>query len=156
MEIERKFLVTNDNWRQHITSSVRMVQGYLGGNDHSSVRIRVNNDMADINIKAKVIGAQRSEFEYAIPIEDAMEMLELCEKPLIEKTRHHVEHYEHVWEIDEFAGENAGLIVAEVELNAIEEEFERPDWLGAEVTEDVRYYNICLVTNPYSSWRACD
>ncbi len=153
IEIERKFLVTNDNWKQHTTGSLRMVQGYLGGNDHSSIRIRVTGERADINIKAKVIGAQRREYEYEIPLIAAQEMLQdLCDKPLIEKTRHLLRFGQHTWEIDEFVGENAGLVVAEVELASEDEEFEHPDWLGQEVTEDVRYYNICLVNHPYSHW----
>lgn len=154
IEIERKFLVTNDNWRQHTTSSLRMVQGYLGGNDNSSIRIRVCGEQADINIKARVIGIQRNEYEYMIPITDAEEMLQLCDQPLIEKIRHQLDHAGHTWEIDEFFGVNEGLIVAELELGAVNEQFERPDWLGEEVTEDIRYYNICLVDNPYTSWPA--
>ncbi len=153
IEIERKFLVSNDNWRQHTTSSLRMVQGYLGGNANSSIRIRVCGEVADINIKARVIGVQRNEYEYMIPVTEAEEMLQLCDKPLIEKTRHQLSHAGHTWEIDEFCGENEGLIVAELELGAVNEQFERPDWLGKEVTEDVRYYNICLVENPYRSWQ---
>ena len=155
IEIERKYLVKNDNWRQHITGSLHMIQGYLGGNENSSIRIRDSGNKADINIKAKIVGSSRSEFEYMVPISEAHEMLkELCDKPLIEKTRHLVIHAEHIWEVDEFAGENAGLIVAEIELASLNEPFQPPDWLGKEVTEDVRYYNICLVNHPYSSWEA--
>lgn len=153
IEIERKFLLANDNWKQHTTGSLRMVQGYLGGNDNSSIRIRICGDIADINIKARVIGIQRHEYEYVIPVTEAEEMLaQLCDKPLIEKTRHEIDYAGHTWEIDEFSGENAGLVVAEVELGSVNEPFERPDWIGEEVTEDVRYYNVCLVDNPYSRW----
>ncbi len=153
IEIERKFLVINENWKQHITKSERMVQGYLGGNEHNSVRVRINGNVADLNIKSKVIGTARNEYEYKIPTDDAEELInQLCDKPLIEKTRHYLQIGQHIWEIDVFEGENAGLIVAEIELNNIDEAFEKPKWLGSEVTEDSRYYNIFLVNHPFSSW----
>ena len=153
LEIEHKFLVINENWKQHITKTERMVQGYLGGNNQSSVRIRINDEQADINIKAKVVGSQRLEYEYPISIADAEEILnELCDKPLIEKQRHYVKFRQHIWEIDVFEGENTGLVVAEIELSSSDESFELPDWVGQEVTEDARYYNIFLVDAPYSTW----
>ncbi len=153
IEIERKYLVTNDNWQQNADAGIYMIQGYMSSNDKSSVRIRVNDETANLNIKSKTIGAQRSEFDYAIPVAEAMEMLEtLCNKPFIEKTRYHVKFQAHTWEIDVFAGENQGLIVAELELNSIDESFALPDWLGKEVTDDPRYYNICLVSHPYKDW----
>ena len=152
-EIERKYLVINDNWKQDITGSEHMIQGYLGGNDKNSIRVRVNDEQADLNIKGRTIGIQRKEYEYSIPLAEAMELLEhLCDKPLIEKTRYFVKHVDHTWEVDVFERENAGLIVAEIELKAVDEKFASPDWLGAEVTNDVRYYNICLVNEPYSQW----
>ena len=153
IEIERKYLVANDSWQENADAGICMIQGYMSSNEKSSVRVRVNGDTANFNIKSKTIGAQRSEFEYAIPVAEAMEMLEtLCDKPFIEKTRYHVKFIEHTWEIDVFAGENQGLIVAELELNSVDETFELPDWVGIEVTEDPRYYNICLVNHPYKNW----
>lgn len=153
IEIERKYLIVNDNWQQNADEGIYMIQAYMGSNDKSSVRIRVNGETANLNIKSKTIGAQRSEFDYAIPVVEAMEMLEtLCEKPFIEKTRYHVRFQDHTWEIDVFAGENLGLIVAELELNSVDETFALPDWAGKEVTEDPRYYNICLVNHPYKDW----
>ncbi len=153
IEIERKYLLANENWRKNADAGMPMMQGYMSSNDKSSVRIRVNGETAHLNIKSKTIGAQRSEYDYAIPLIDAMEMLEsLCDKPLIEKTRYHVDYQGHEWEIDVFAGENAGLIVAELELSSVDQAFPLPDWVGQEVTEDPRYYNICLVTHPYKDW----
>ncbi len=153
IEIERKFLISSDEWRHNADDGIQITQGYMGGNDKSSVRIRINGDTANINIKSKTIGAQRSEYEYAIPLDEANEMLTaLCDRPYIDKTRYHVNHQGHVWEVDVFAGENEGLVVAELELIAIDETFALPSWVGEEVTEDPRYYNICLVTHPYKNW----
>ena len=152
-EIERKYLIANDGWRDHTDAGIQITQGYMLSNDKSSVRIRVNGDSANLNIKSKTLGMQRSEYEYAIPLDDAREMLTaLCDQPYIDKTRFHVPHEGHVWEIDVFAGENEGLIVAELELDSPDEAFALPDWLGKEVTDDPRYYNICLVTHPYKNW----
>lgn len=153
IEIERKFLVVNDTWRHVADDGIRIVQGYMGSNDKSSVRVRINGDSANINIKSKTIGVQRSEYEYDIPLDEANEMLStLCDRPYIDKTRYIVHHRGHEWEIDEFHGENQGLIVAELELDSTNESYESPNWLGEEVTEDTRYYNICLVTHPYKDW----
>jgi adenylate cyclase len=152
-EIERKYLIANDDWRQHSDAGIQITQGYMGSNEKSSVRIRVNGDSANINIKSKTLGMQRSEYEYAIPLEDAREMLAaLCDRPYIDKTRFHVPHEGRVWEVDVFAGENEGLIVAELELASVDEIFPLPNWVGEEVTEDPRYYNICLVSHPYKKW----
>lgn len=152
-EIEHKFLIVNDNWRNDADEGIYMVQGYMGSNEKSSIRIRINGDSANLNIKSKTIGIQRSEFDYPIPFDEAKEILEsLCDKPFIEKTRFHVKHDEHDWEVDVFAGENEGLIVAEIELNSAEEQFTCPDWVGENVSDDPRYYNICLVTHPYKDW----
>ena len=152
-EIERKFLILNDNWRKEADDGIHMIQGYMGSNEKSSIRIRVNGDSANLNIKSKTLGIQRHEYDYAIPLNEATEMLEtLCDYPLIEKTRYHVMHDGHKWEIDVFAGENEGLVVAEVELSSLEEEISMPDWVGEDVSDDPRYYNICLVTNPYKNW----
>jgi adenylate cyclase len=154
IEIEHKFLLASNGWREFISHSVIYKQGYLSSQATSSIRVRISDKQAWLNIKSATIGTQRSEYEYEIPLADAHEILEnLCLKPVIEKTRHFVKHENHLWEIDEFDGENAGLIVAEIELNALNEAFEKPDWIGAEVTQDVRYYNNNLAKNPYSAWR---
>jgi adenylate cyclase len=153
LEIERKFLLANDNWRTHVRTHQLMRQGYLGGS-RCSVRARIAGDQAWLNIKAKRTGMTRVEFEYPIPRVDADEILrDLCEGPLVEKYRHEIPIGEHVWEIDEFLGDNAGLIVAEIELDGEQEHFERPAWLGAEVTEDQRYYNFNLAKHPYREWK---
>ncbi len=153
IEIERKFLLANDNWRTLVSKSIHYRQGYLNSDKHSSVRIRVSDDTAKINIKSATIGAQRQEYEYDIPAKDAHELLNtLCHKPLVEKTRHLVVVKQHTWEIDEFSGQNQGLIVAEIELSHVDEPFERLDWVGDEVTEDVRYYNNQLAKHPYTRW----
>ena len=152
VEIERKFLTASDAWRACILRSKRIKQGYLGG-DACSVRVRIAGDEASLNIKSKTVGVSRDEFEYVIPMVDAQALLALSTGPKILKTRHWVEHAGACWEIDEFEGENAGLIVAEIELDAIDAGFERPDWLGTEVTDDVRYYNVNLMREPYSRWR---
>lgn len=152
-EIERKFLLKNDGWRTDADEGIHMVQAYMGSNEKSSVRIRIQGDSANINIKSKTPGIQRSEYEYFIPMDEAKEMLEsLCDKPCMEKTRFHVMHDEHEWEIDVFAGDNQGLIVAELELDSVEEDFSLPDWIAEEVSDDSRYYNICLVDHPYKDW----
>jgi adenylate cyclase len=141
-------------WRQEVQYTVDYKQGYLFNNPTSSVRVRVSDQQAWLNIKSATVGSHRTEFEYEIPIDDAYSMLrELCIKPLIEKKRHFIHRGQHVWEIDEFHGENAGLIVAEIELAKIDEVFERPDWLGMEVTHDIRYYNNNLVIHPFNSWQ---
>jgi len=152
-EIERKFLVLNEDWQAHVNAELHIVQGYLATNEFSSTRIRIQNDKANINIKSATLGITRTEFEYTIPVNDARLMLEdLCIKPLIDKTRFAVEHINHNWEIDVFSGDNQGLIVAEIELSAPDEAFEKPSWLGEEVSNDARYYNVCLVKNPYKTW----
>ncbi len=152
-EIERKFLVLNEDWQVHINAELQIVQGYLATNEFSSTRIRIQNDKANINIKSATLGITRSEFEYAIPVVDAQSMIDdLCIKPVIEKTRYIVKYMHHTWEIDVFSGDNEGLIVAEIELSSPDEAFEKPSWLGKEVSNDARYYNVCLVKNPYKTW----
>ncbi|MFO1371311.1 MAG: CYTH domain-containing protein [Candidatus Competibacteraceae bacterium] len=152
-EIEHKFLLRDERWRTQVYRSVLMRQGYLTSDAHCSVRVRVADDQGFLNIKSGTLGIQRSEYEYPIPLPEAEEILDvLCEKPLLEKTRHFVRFGEHLWEIDEFAGDNAGLIVAEVELNRPDESFARPDWLGEDVSHDIRYYNSQLARHPYSLW----
>lgn len=152
IEIERKFKVASEDWRAGVVRSQRMCQGYLGG-DACSVRVRIAGDAAWLNIKSKVPGRVRDEFEYAIPLAEGVALLALCVGPCIVKTRHWLHHAGREWEIDEFEGDNAGLVVAEIELDAVEAVFERPAWLGIEVTDDVRYYNAQLVREPYSLWR---
>lgn len=152
-EIERKFLVADDSWRDQVTHSQVFKQGYLASNEKSSVRVRIAGAHAWLNLKGATLGQSRLEFEYEIPVEDAEQILEnLCDRPYIEKTRYYVEHAGHTWEIDEFAGDNAGLIMAEVELNSENERISLPTWIGKEVTEDPRYYNACLVKQPFNTW----
>jgi adenylate cyclase len=153
IEIEHKFLLSNDNWRNYITSSVKYRQGYLSSQATSSIRVRISDNNAWINIKSATIGTCRNEYEYEIPLDDANEIIEnLCKKPVINKTRHFVTHGNHTWEIDEFHNENQGLIVAEIELTTLDEEFTKPDWIGNDVTNDLRYYNNNLANNPYLEW----
>ncbi len=152
-EIEHKFLLRNDRWRSQVERSARLRQGYLTSDARCSVRVRVANGQGFLNLKSGTLGIQRSEYEYSIPLAEAEEILDtLCEKPLLEKTRHYLHFGEHLWEIDEFAGDNAGLIVAEVELSRIDELFARPDWLGEDVSHDIRYYNSQLARHPYRNW----
>ncbi|MDH5423939.1 MAG: CYTH domain-containing protein [Gammaproteobacteria bacterium] len=153
LEIERKFLLKNNNWREYVQSSTLIRQGYLAPLDTSSVRVRVEGERANINIKSATIGITRLEYEYDIPLSDALEMLDkLCRQPQVHKTRHRIAVEEHVWEIDEFFAENEGLIVAEIELSCESESFERPEWLAEEVSEDPRYYNVNLIKHPYKNW----
>ncbi len=152
IEIERKFLLANADWRAAVERSERLAQGYLGG-ERASVRVRIGGEQAWLNIKSREKGRARLEFEYPIPLPDAGELLQqLCLPGRIEKVRHYVPHRGMLWEIDEFFAENAGLIVAEIELPSVDAEFARPDWLGLEVTEQIRYYNSALAERPYSQW----
>jgi adenylate cyclase len=153
IEIERKFLVRNDSWRAQADAGTRYRQGYFAAPQRASIRVRIEGEHANINIKSAELGVRRQEFEYAIPLHEAEQMLEqLCEQPQVEKTRYHVQHAGHTWEIDVFEGDNAGLVVAEIELEAEDADFARPDWLGEEVSDDPRYYNVSLVTHPYKDW----
>ncbi len=152
VEIERKFLLASDAWRAAVERSERMDQGYLGG-ERASVRVRIAGSGAFLNIKSQQRGTTRLEFEYPLPLDDARQMLDALAMPgRIAKQRHYVSHAGHLWEIDEFEAENAGLVVAEIELASEDERFERPDWLGKEVTDDLRYYNAALAQQPYCSW----
>ena len=160
IEIERKFTVIGDAWRAQVEDSVRMAQGYL--NDHAavqsgaqqvSVRVRIAGAHAFLNMKSREAGPSRQEFDYEIPVADAGALLKLCVGGLIDKTRHHVRIDGWLFEIDEFAGDNAGLIVAEIELPTADAPFPRPAWLGTEVTDHVRYYNLALAARPYAQWR---
>jgi len=153
IEIERKFLIINDNWKTLASEQTEYTQGYFTTHKECSIRIRVAGDNANINIKSATLGIYRSEFDYLIPVKDAKEMLDnLCIHPLIEKIRYKIQYDNHTWEVDVFSGENEGLIVAEIELNSVDEKFRKPDWIGEEVSDDPRYYNVCLVERPYKSW----
>jgi adenylate cyclase len=152
VEIERKFLLADDRWRMEVTRSQRLAQGYLGG-ARVSVRVRIGAELAWLTIKARVAGSRRLEFEYPIPLADAEQLLDELSLPgRIEKIRHHVQVGGRLWEIDEFLGDNAGLVVAEIELDKVDAGFERPSWIGAEVTDQARYYNSALAERPFSLW----
>ncbi len=152
-EIERKFLLKNSSWKELADEGTQYTQGYLVGSKHASVRVRIQGKRAFLNIKSATIDITRQEFEYEIPLDEATEMLEtLCEKPLIDKVRYLIKNENHVWEIDVFSGDNDGLIVAEIELKDKDENFTKPDWLGEEVSDDERYYNVCLVKHPFKDW----
>ena len=173
IEIERKFLLKNDDWKSLVSNKHVIRQGYLQSGlevtQKSSVRIRISGQQANINIKSADQAMLRQEYEYAIPVSDAEQMLTtLCDAVIIEKTRYHVmyesknasnsglnsglNNVSHLWEIDVFENENAGLQIAEIELSHVDELFEIPDWIGKEVTDDVRYYNNYLLDKPYNSW----
>lgn len=152
VEIERKFLVAGDGWRG-LAPGRHYRQGYLSTEAARTVRVRAVGDSGYLTIKGATVNATRVEYEYRIPVEDAHAMLEgLCERPLIEKTRYRIEHRGLVWEVDEFAGENAGLLLAEVELESEDQDIALPEWIGEEVTGDPRYYNANLIANPFSQW----
>lgn len=169
IEIERKFLVSGDGWRVAAHKVVPMAQGYL--NDlaamdasvkgravtgraamRASVRVRIAGDDAFLNLKSRELGHTRQEFDYPIPVVDARALLALSIGGLIDKRRHYVDVQGHLWEVDEFLGDNAGLVVAEIELASADESFAHPDWIGGEVTDRQRYYNLALATRPYSQW----
>jgi CYTH domain-containing protein len=151
-EIERKFLVKSKDWRVPGTGTPYR-QGYLSTVPDRTVRVRLIRDKGYLTIKGISVGATRAEYEYEIPAGEAGEMLDnLCERPLIEKTRYRVEYQGLTWEIDEFDGDNAGLVIAEVELDEEDQAVMLPDWVGKEVTDDRRYYNANLIANPYIRW----
>ncbi|MBF0368344.1 MAG: CYTH domain-containing protein [Magnetococcales bacterium] len=153
VEIERKYLVKNDAWRDG-AQGVAFRQGFLSTQKERVVRVRMAGEKGTLTIKGVTRDVSRVEFEYEIPKADAEQLLDqLCERPLIEKTRYKIEHAGLIWEVDIFEGENAGLILAEVELEDENQAIELPDWVGEEVSSDARYYNSNLVKNPFSSWR---
>ena len=152
LEIERKFLVVGEAWREQVTEATELKQGYLNRDPERTVRVRVAGDQGFLTIKGRTEGLSRVEFEYEIPLAEAEALLALCERPIIEKVRHLIPHQGHTWELDVFAGENAGLRVAEIELQQEDEAFVRPEWLGEEVSADRRYYNAALIAHPYSEW----
>lgn len=153
VEIERKFLILNDEWKKK-GRPIKVTQGYLQTNKECTIRVRVIDDKGVITIKGQNIGATRPEYEYVIPVIDALELLEnLCLKPLIDKTRYLFEYRGLTWEIDEFHRENDGLVIAEVELKSESQKIELPSWVGEEVTGDERYYNSYLSRHPYKEWK---
>jgi adenylate cyclase len=152
-EIELKFLVLDDSWRAAVSEEIHMRQGFLCDGFERSMRVRTENDKAFLNIKRSTDGIHRLEYEYEISFDEAQEMLDrVALQPLIEKVRYLIPAGEHEWEIDCFSGENEGLIVAEIELPSVDADFEKPSWLGMEVSDDFRYYNVSLREMPYSSW----
>ena len=163
IEIERKFLVAGEGWRDAAHAVLPMAQGYLNdlgamdrGEQHASVRVRIQGADAFLNIKSRQLGRSRQEFDYPIPVADARALLSLCVGGVIDKRRHLVRHAGHLWEVDEFLGDNAGLVVAEIELSDPDETFALPPWAGREVTDQARYYNLALASHPYSRWSAAE
>lgn len=152
VEIERKFLLADDSWREVAGNGTRMSQGYLSKQRGRTVRVRVAGDQAWLTIKGEATGISRAEFEYPIPVEEAVQLLELCEPSVIDKTRFAIPYGGHIWEVDVFHGENDGLIVAEVELADENERFEMPPWVGEEVSDDRRYANSVLSVTPFKNW----
>lgn len=152
VEIERKFLLKNDSWRDSVIRSHVLKQGYLASSPLPTVRVRTSDDKAFLTIKGRTEGISRVEFEYEIPSDEAIEMLKLSAQAPIEKTRYIVQANGHTWEIDVFEGSNAGLVLAEVELDSEDEKIELPDWIDIEVTSDPRYYNSALSKAPFSTW----
>jgi CYTH domain-containing protein len=152
IEIERKFLVVNDKYK--MGTPQRISQGYICSENDRVVRVRIKGDKAYLTIKNATIGFARNEYEYEIPVADAEAMLKnTCQQPIIDKTRYVLEYKGFIWEVDEFHGDNEGLVVAEIELDSRETTFDHPDFIGEEVTGDARYYNACLFKNPYKMWR---
>jgi adenylate cyclase len=152
VEIERKFLLVGDDWRG-LGEPVLLRQGYLSSQPDRVVRVRIEGERATMTIKGRSSGATRGEWEYAIPLLDANELLnQLCEKPMIEKYRRRIPFAGLIWEVDEFLGENQGLMFAEVELESEDQQFDKPSWIGKEVTDDPRYYNSSLIRLPFSKW----
>lgn len=151
-EIERKFLIKNDDWKTKASIPKTIKQGYLNTQKERTVRVRIKGDQGFLTVKGKTVGMTRLEFEYPIPVAEAEELLQLCEKPLIEKERFVVSMGRLNWEIDIFAGDNQGLKLAEVELEDEKQDVEIPDWVGEEVTSDQRYYNSSLVKLPFKLW----
>jgi CYTH domain-containing protein len=154
LEIERKFLVTSEAFKQEAFKQTRIVQGFLNTHPERTVRVRIKGDQGFLTVKgiSNKAGTIRTEWETAISVVDAEALLLLCEPGIIDKTRYEIKMGNHIFEVDVFSGENEGLIVAEVELNSEEEEFQKPDWLGKEVTGELKYYNSQLSLNPFKNW----
>lgn len=161
IEIERKFLLADDGWRAAVQRSQTMAQDYINdmaalreGRQSASVRVRIAGDTGWLNLKSRELGHTRQEFDYPIPLADARGLLALCVGGRIEKVRHYIPWQGLTFEVDEFSGDNAGLLVAELELDHADAEFARPSWLGREVTDELRFYNLALAERPYSQWSA--
>lgn len=153
VEIEKKFLLIDERWKKDSTAEI-YYQGYISSGTGKTVRVRIAGEKAFLTIKGKHSGISRMEFEYEIPMDDAKALLaEICEQPIIHKKRYRVKYGGFLWEIDEFYGENQGLVLAEIELEDENQEFPLPEWLGREVSHDGRYYNASLRLNPYSKWK---
>ncbi len=151
-EIERKFLLKSDAWRAQ-AKGTNYRQGYLSTVKERTVRVRTINDKGFMTVKGITVGATRAEYEYEIPASEANQMLDdLCEQPIVEKNRYKIPQGDLTWEIDEFLGVNEGLNVAEIELTSEDQAFDKPDWVGEEVTGDPKYYNSNLIANPYKNW----
>jgi adenylate cyclase len=152
VEIERKFLVRSNQWRESVHGET-ICQGYLNSAKERTVRVRISGDRAFLTIKGPAVNLARPEFEYKIPVTHANQMLdELCERPLLKKTRYKVLYDGKTWEVDEFHGDNDGLVVAEIELDSEDETIKLPEWVGKEVTEDPKYFNSSLISKPFSTW----
>ncbi|MFP4547241.1 MAG: CYTH domain-containing protein [Fidelibacterota bacterium] len=149
-EIERKFLVKSNDYRK-LAKPVKIQQGYLCTDPEKTVRVRVYGKKAFLTIKGKVVNLSRPEFEYKIPVDDALSILKLC-KNTIWKKRYKINYGDHLWEVDEFLRENKGLILAEIELSSADESFIKPSWIGEEVSQDYRYFNSYLATHPFTTW----
>lgn len=153
LEIERKFRVTGEAWRREVVRSLDMRQGYLAGEGgRASVRVRLEGDEARLNIKAAVVGSARDEYEYPVPVDDCRRILDTLCVGRVEKIRHYIERDGLTWEIDEFLNDNAGLVVAEVELDSVDQVFAKPEWIGRELTDDRRFYNHHLALHPWKTW----
>jgi len=154
-EIERKFLVENTNFKRNVRKAVRIRQGFLSSVPERIVRIRIKEEKAFITVKglSNKSGISRYEWEKEIQLNEALELMDLCEPGIIDKTRYLIDAGKHTFEVDEFYGDNKDLIIAEIELDDENEDFEKPEWLGKEVTGDIRYYNAYLSKNPYKNWK---
>jgi adenylate cyclase len=152
LEIERKFLVANSNWKRNVNKEIVIKQGYLSSNPDRTVRVRIAGEKGIITIKGKTVNTTRTEYEYEIPLADALNLMNLCEKPLIEKTRYNVLENGNLWEVDVFEGDNKGLTVAEIELESEDQKVVLPNWAGQEVSHENKYYNACLIKHPFKNW----
>ena len=154
IEIERKFLIVSDKYKEQAYKKIHILQGFLNTHKERTVRVRIKGEEAYITIKgiSNKEGSSRFEWEKKIAVEEAEQLIELCEPNLIEKIRYEIKVGNHIFEVDEFSGENEGLIIAEIELSEENESFDKPDWLGKEVTGDIRYYNSQLSRVPYKNW----
>ena len=152
VEIEKKFLLKNEDWKTQCTKGVKIKQGYLNSHTERTVRVRLSDGKGKITIKGKTENITRKEFEYQIPYKEALSLIQLCETPIIEKTRFKIKQENLTWEIDQFGGENIGLIIAEVELESENQILTLPSWVGQEVSQDSKYYNSSLLTYPYKNW----